>query len=44
MTKKEYKELLADKYKAWEEEKIIGCPLTKEEVEELKKKGIIKEK
>ena len=43
MTKKEYKELLADKYKAWEEENIVGIPLTKEEVEELKKKGIIKE-
>jgi len=43
MTKKEYKRLLAERYKSWQEEKIVGIPLTKEEVEELKKKGIIKE-
>ena len=43
MTKKEYKRLLAERYKSWQEEKIVGIPLTKEEVEQLKKKGIIKE-
>ena len=43
MTKKEYKRLLAERYKSWQEEKIVGIPLTKEEVEELKKKGIKKE-
>lgn len=43
MTKKEYKRLLAERYKSWQEEKIVGIPLTKEEVEELKKKGVIKE-
>ena len=40
MTKKEYKRLLAERYKSWQEEKIVGIPLTKEEGE---KKGIIKE-
>lgn len=43
MTNKEYKRLLAERYKSWKEEKIEGRILTKEEVEELKKKGIIKE-
>ena len=43
MTKKEYKRLLAERYKSWREEKIESHILTKEEVEERKKKGIIKE-
>ena len=43
MTDKEYKRLLAERYKSWQEEKIGIHILTKEEVEELKKKGIIKE-
>ena len=43
MTNKEYKRLLAERYKSWQEEKIESHILTKEEVEELKKKGIIKE-
>ena len=40
---REYKELLKEKYKAWREEKIGVRILSKEEVEELKKKGIIKD-
>ena len=44
MTNREYKELLKERYKAWREEKIGVRILSKEEVEELKKKGIIKDK
>ena len=44
MTNREYKELLKERYKAWREEKIGIRILSKEEVEELKKKGIIKDK
>jgi hypothetical protein len=40
MTNREYKELLKERYKAWREEKIGICILSKEEV---KKKGIIKD-
>jgi len=43
MTKREYKELLKERYKSWREEKIGIRILSKEEVDELKKKGIIKE-
>ncbi len=44
MTNREYKELLKERYKVWREEKIGIRILSKEEVEELKKKGIIKDK
>ena len=44
MTNRKYKELLKERYKAWQEEKIGVRILSKEEVEELKKKGIIKDK
>ena len=44
MTNRKYKELLKERYKAWKEEKIGVRILSKEEVEELKKKGIIKDK
>jgi|GEM_PF-403057 len=44
MTNWKYKELLKERYKAWKEEKIGVRILSKEEVEELKKKGIIKDK
>ena len=44
MTNREYIKLLKEKYKAWREEKIGIRILSKEEVEELKKKGIIKDK
>ena len=43
MTNREYKKLLKERYKSWQEEKIDIRILSKEEVEELKKKGIIKE-
>lgn len=43
MTNKEYKRLLAERYKSWREEKIGIRILSKEEVAELKKKGVIKE-
>ena len=43
MTNRKYKELLKERYKAWKEEKIGVRILSKEEVEELKKKGIIKD-
>ena len=44
MTNREYKELLRENYKSQREEKIGIRILSKEEVEELKKKGIIKDK
>ena len=44
MTNREYKELLRENYKSQREEKISIRILSKEEVEELKKKGIIKDK
>ena len=44
MTNREYKELLRENYKSQREEKIGVRILSKEEVEELKKKGIIKDK
>lgn len=44
MTNREYKKLLKERYKSWQEEKIGIHILSKEEVEELKKKGIIKDK
>lgn len=44
MTNREYQELLKERYKAWREEKIDIRILSKEEVEELKKKGIMKDK
>lgn len=44
MTNREYKELLRENYKSQKEEKIGIRILSKEEVEELKKKGIIKDK
>ena len=44
MTNQEYKELLRENYKSQREEKIGVRILSKEEVEELKKKGIIKDK
>ena len=44
MTNREYKELLQENYKSQREEKIGVRILSKEEVEELKKKGIIKDK
>lgn len=43
MTNREYKKLLKERYKSWREEKIGIRILSKEEVEELKKKGIIKD-
>ena len=43
MTNREYKELLRENYKSQREEKIGVRILSKEEVEELKKKGIIKD-
>ena len=43
MTNREYKELLRENYKSQREEKIGIRILSKEEVEELKKKGIIKD-
>lgn len=43
MTNREYKKLLKEMYKSWREEKIGIRILSKEEVEELKKKGIIKD-
>ena len=44
MTNREYKELLRENYKSQREEKIGVRILSKEEVEELKEKGIIKDK
>ena len=44
MPNREYKELLKERYKAWREEKIGIRILSKEEVEELKKKRIMKDK
>lgn len=44
MTNREYKELLRENYKSQKEEKIGIRILSKEEVEELKKKGIIEDK
>ena len=44
MTNRKYKELLKERHKSWREEKIGVRILSKEEVEELKKKGIIKDK
>ncbi len=44
MTNREYKELLRENYKSQREEKFGVRILSKEEVEELKKKGIIKDK
>ena len=44
MTNREYKELLRENYKSQKEEKIGIRILSKEKVEELKKKGIIKDK
>lgn len=44
MTNREYKELLRENYKSQREEKIGIRILSKEEVEELKKKGIIEDK
>ena len=44
MTNREYKELLRENYKSQREEKIGVRILSKEEVEELKKKGNIKDK
>ena len=44
MTNREYKKLLKERYKSWQEEKIGIRILSKEEVEELKKKGIIEDK
>ena len=44
MTNREYKELLRENYKSQQEEKIGIRILSKEEVEELKKKGIIEDK
>ena len=44
MINREYKELLKERHKSWREEKIGVRILSKEEVEELKKKGIIKDK
>ena len=44
MTNREYKELLRENYKSSKEEKICIRILSKEKVEELKKKGIIKDK
>ena len=43
MTNREYKKFLKERYKSWQEEKIGIHILSKEEVEELKKKGIIKD-
>jgi hypothetical protein len=43
MINREYKELLKERHKSWREEKIGVRILSKEEVEELKKKGIIKD-
>ena len=43
MTNREYKELLRENYKSQREEKIGIRILSKEEVEELKKKGIMKD-
>ena len=43
MINREYKKLLKERYKSWKEEKIGIRILSKEEVDELKKKGIIKE-
>ena len=44
MINREYKELLKERHKSWREEKIGVRILSKEEVEELKKKGIIEDK
>ena len=43
MTDRRYNEHLKERYKAWKEEKIGVGILSKDEVEELKKKGIIKD-
>ena len=43
MINREYKELLKERHKSWREEKIGVRILSKEEVEELKKKGIMKD-